>query len=183
MSLWKTGFFRNLSLRGVVTLTFNWFPMRFWNPPQTFIKRLISLGHFNFGSEFPEFLGLAPLETATQLFYIMILDLPRYASNVWPSSEFQNYLFWCKFANTRRAEFDLVSGIVGLMFKCCPSWFLDSLRLSLFSAKICIWKENGPLETLKVNIFSHFRQLITSDLTLVSVSELEYFFIRRMRLK
>ena len=77
--------------------------MHFWNPPQTFIKRLVSLGHFNFSSEFPEFLGFAPLETATQSFYIMILDSPRYASNVWPSSELQNYLFSREFANPRRA--------------------------------------------------------------------------------
>ena len=76
-----------------MTLTFSWFPMRFSNPPQTSIKRLVSLGHFNFSLEFPEFLGFAPLETATQLFYFMILNSPRYASNVWPSSEFQNYLF------------------------------------------------------------------------------------------
>ena len=132
------------------------FQCTFGIPPQIFIKRLISLGHFNFSSEFPEFLGFAPLETATQLFYIIFLELLCYASNVWPSSEFQTYLFWCEFANPRRAEFVLVSGIVGLTFKFCPSWFLDSLRLSLFSAKIYIWKENGPLETLKVNIFHIF---------------------------
>ena len=39
------------------------------------------LVHFNFNSEFSEFLGFEPLETAIQLFHIMIFDLPSYALN------------------------------------------------------------------------------------------------------
>ena len=71
----------NLSVWGVVTLTFYWFPICVWIHPKTFMERLVWLVHFNFNSEIQEFLGFEPLESAIQLFHIMILHLPSYASN------------------------------------------------------------------------------------------------------
>ena len=44
----------NLSVWGVVTLTFYWFPICVWIHPKTFMERLVWLVHFNFNSEFSE---------------------------------------------------------------------------------------------------------------------------------
>ena len=57
-----------------MTLTFDWFPIYVWIHPKTFMERLVWLVLFN--SEVSEFLGFESLETAVQLFHMMILDFP-----------------------------------------------------------------------------------------------------------
>ena len=125
-----------------------------------------------------EFLGFEALESAIELFHIVILDVPSYASNCYASncSEFQNYLLRCEFGNPRLSEFLWVLGIVGLTFKCFPSWFLDSLRLILFPPEFNYGRKIvGTRHWNWTFFFSHFRQLTMSDLTLVCVSEFENF--------
>ena len=40
------------------------------------MKRLVWLGHFNFSSDFPEFLGFEHSQTARYLFFSMVLETP-----------------------------------------------------------------------------------------------------------
>ena len=92
--------------------------------------------------------------------------------NDFRSSEIQNYLLSCEFVNPRLSELLLFLGIVGLTFKFSPSWFLDSLRLLLFPPLNSIMERKSSARKTEIErFFSHFRQLMTFDLTLVSGSE------------
>ena len=66
-----------------------------------FMERLVWLGHFNFSSEFQSFGFWTFLDRRLIVLQYGFGIAHRYAPNVKPSSDTQNYLFWCEFAKPR----------------------------------------------------------------------------------
>ena len=126
--------YQRLLVWGVVTMRrFIVFLIWFSTHPHLFMKRLVWLRHFNFSSEFSEFLGLEYRQTAIYLFCSVVLDSPTVMHQMLNRVRRSKFISSdVSLLNHSFSECLLVLGIVRLPLKCCPPRFLDSLAFINF---------------------------------------------------
>ena len=147
----KTAFSESRLVWGVVTLTFNFFPVCFWTHPHLIMKGLVRWGQYNFSPKVHSF-GFRTLSDCTLIVLKYGFGVAQsYASNVQLRSEFQKNLFRCEFAKPWLFRISLVSGIVRLTFKWCLSLFLAPPRLFHFPP---IFQYGGKLIGCFIYVFA-----------------------------
>ena len=101
MSLRKSGFFKkSFGLKRCDTITFHCFSNMIFDSPT--LETVIFVGSFHFQFSIFRVFGFWTLLDCHLIVWQYGFGIAhRYASNVKPSWETQNYLFWCEFAKSR----------------------------------------------------------------------------------